>query len=145
MNKLRIRKILKKDHYAVIEMANLISKYKPLNKKYNQIWKNYIKQKNALSIVAVIDNEIVGFGSIFFMTQVRGGIKGSLETIVVKEKFQKNNIGFNIVKKLLEFATKKNCYKVELATSVKNIKFYNKLNFRRRSIVMSNFIKKKNV
>jgi len=135
------RKLEKKDLREVYLILSQISDFKPPKKNYNKIWINYTKQKNVFSIIAEINNEIVGFGSIGFMTHVRGGKKGYLENIAVKKIFQKKQIGSKIVKKLLDLSVKKKCYKVEVTSNLKNLKFYNYLNFKNRLFTLTNFLK----
>ena len=62
------RKLEKKDLREVYLILSQISDFKPPKKNYNKIWINYTKKKNVFSIIAEINNEIVGFGSIGFMT-----------------------------------------------------------------------------
>lgn len=134
---------LKKIH--LVDVINLLSKnltsYVPQKKDHIKIWKNFISQKNIFAIVALINNDVVGYGTIFFEKKIRGGILGHIEDIVVDKKYQSKGIGKKIIKNLTKEGLKKPCYKIALQCSnSKNVKFYNKCGFKRNGYIMQKII-----
>ena len=77
-----IREIVQSDMVAVIELLQSMSEFKPSKSEYLLIWNSFHQQSNVHSLVAVIDNQIVGYGSIIIETKIRGGKMGHIEDIV---------------------------------------------------------------
>ena len=70
---IKLRKIEKADMFDVIEMLQQLSEYKPSEKNYLDIWDKFSIQKNIYSLVATIEDKIVGYGSLLIETKIRGG------------------------------------------------------------------------
>ena len=134
-----LKKTVFSHHKKIIDiLCENVSNYKP-HKNLKNIWRNFKKQKNIFCISAIDKrNEVLGYGSIVFEYKIRGGLVGHIEDIAVQKKYQKKGIGTKIIKKLIQEASKKKCYKVILQT--KNAKnFYKKLGFKKNGETLQKF------
>ena len=141
--KFKIERVKKKHFNEVIEIiVKNISKFIPKKKNHKIIWKNFSSQKNLYAIVVLLEQKVVGYGSIFFAKKIRGGTIGYIEDIVVDKKFQFKGLGKKIVKELTAFGKKKKCYKIILqCVKKRNIKFYRKNKYDPNGYVLQkNFI-----
>jgi len=120
----------------VCSLLQEISFYIPDKNKCDDNLKSFTNNENSYSIVAKYNEQLIGFGSIFIYRRVRGGIAAVLEDIVVDKEFRSKKVGSLIVNKLIDHAIKNKCFKISLATSKKNISFYEKLKFKRNGISM---------
>ena len=134
--KIFVRKIKKVDISFVIELLQSISDYKPSKKDYSKIWNKFNNQKNVHALVALINNKIVGYGSVVIETKIRGGKMGHIEDIVSHKKFRNIGIGKNIVNELFILAKKKGCYKMSLQSKKHNTSFYKKCGYKINGITM---------
>lgn len=97
-----IRAVVQSDMDAVIEMLQSISEFNPPKSEYLHIWKSFCQQTNVYNLVAVLDSQIVGYGSIVIETKIRGGKIGHIEDIVTHSQFRKKRIGKAIVDALYD-------------------------------------------
>ena len=144
MNKIiSIREIVQSDMDAVIELLQSMSEFKPSKSEYLPIWNSFRQQSNVHPLVAVIDNQIVGYGSIVIWKRIRGGKIGYIEDIVSHSLFRKKRIGKAIVDGLFDVAKINGCYKVTLQCQELNVKFYEKCGYELSGLAMELFTKKK--
>ena len=136
-----IRAVVQSDMDAVIELIQSMSEFKPSKSEYLPIWNSFCQQTNVHSLVAVIDNQIVGYGSIVVETKIRGGKMGHIEDIVSHSLFRKKGIGKAIVDALFDVAKVNGCYKVALQCKEYNVKFYEKCGYEVSGLVMQIFVK----
>ena len=136
-----IREIVQSDMDAVIELLQSMSEFKPSKSEYLPIWNSFHQQSNVHSLVAVIDNQIVGYGSIVIETKIRGGKIGHIEDIVSHSLFRKKGIGKAIVDGLFDVAKINGCYKVVLQCKEHNVKFYEKCGYQVNGLAMQMFVK----
>ena len=141
LKNISIREVVKSDIDAVFEMLQSISDFKPKESDFLTIWNSFAEQANVHSLVAVMDSQIVGYGSIAIETKIRGGKIGHIEDIVSHSLFQKKGIGKIVVDALLEVAKANGCYKVALQCKERNIAFYKKCGYEVSGMAMQMFIK----
>jgi len=103
-----------------------MSEFKPSKSEYLLRWNSFRQQSNVHPLVAVIDNQIVGYGSIVIWKRIRGGKIGYIEDIISHSLFRKKGIGKAIVDGLFDVAKINGCYKVTLQCQELNVKFYEK-------------------
>ncbi len=125
---------LKREHLNkdLLSLLNQLSKF-PTDiddLDLNVLWKNFNNQTNISSIVALSNNNIVGYGSIIIETKIRGGKCGHIEDIVVDLNLRRLGIGKMIVEHLIQIANNEKCYKITLSCHDHNIKFYESLGFK---------------
>ena len=142
-NDILIRKIKKNDLIDILELLQLISKFKPQISSLNHLWDNQLlKQKNFYAFVAILDERIVGYGSVAIQTGIRGGKIGYIENIVTHPNFKNKGIGKTILETLFNISKANNCYKIILQCKEENVGFYKKCNYDVSGIAMQRFIKK---
>ncbi len=90
--------------------------------------------------VAVKNDNAEIIGSITLLIEQKfihdGGKAGHIEDVVTRREYEGIGIGSALVSAALAFAREKNCYKVILNCSEKNVPFYEKIGFRRNEISM---------
>ena len=136
---LKIRQTVKADMIEIVGLLQGISDYKPNKILFDKIWENFNNQKNVYSVVAQIDNVIVGYGAIVVEIKIRGGKMGHIEDIVSHSEFRKKGVGKAIVNALFEIAKDNDCYKVALQCKEHNVSFYNKCNYELSGLAMRRF------
>ena len=136
-----IRGVVQSDMDAVIELLQSISEFIPSKSSYLPIWNNFSEQTNVHSLVAILENQIVGYGSIVIERKIRGGKAGHIEDIVSHSLFRKKGIGRAILDALFDIAKLNDCYKVSLQCKEYNIEFYEKFGFHVDGVAMKNIIK----
>lgn len=136
-----IRMVEQTDMASVIELLQSMSEFKPPKSDYPPIWDSLCQQTNVHSLVAIIDKEIVGYGSIVIETKIRGGKMGHVEDIVSHPSYSKKGIGKAIVDALFDVAKANGCYKVALQCKEHNVEFYEKCNYEISGVAMQRFVK----
>ena len=90
--------------------------------------------------VAVKNDDTEIIGSITLLIEQKfihdGGKSGLIEDVVTRREYEGMGVGSALVSAALAFAKEKNCYKVILDCSEKNVPFYEKNGFRRNEISM---------
>ena len=90
--------------------------------------------------VAVKNDDAEIIGSITLLIEQKfihdGGKSGHIEDVVTRKEYEGIGVGSALVSTALAFAREKNCYKVILDCSEKNVPFYEKNGFRRNEISM---------
>jgi glucosamine-phosphate N-acetyltransferase len=136
-----IRAIVQSDMDEVIELLQSISEFKPSKSDFLPMWNSFCEQANVHSLVAVMNSQIVGYGSIVIEKKIRGGKMGHIEDIVSHSMFQKKGIGKAVVDALFNVAKANDCYKIVLQCKEHNIKFYEKCGYEVSGVAMQMFPK----
>lgn len=136
-----IRMVEQADMTDVIELLQSISEFKPPKNDFPHIWDNFCQQTNVHSLIAIIDEKIVGYGSIIIEIKIRGGKMGHIEDIISHPNYKKKGIGKSIVDALFEVAKANCCYKVALQCKEHNFEFYEKCNYEISGVAMQQFLK----
>jgi glucosamine-phosphate N-acetyltransferase len=136
-----IRAIVQSDMDEVIELLQSISEFKPSKSDFLPMWNSFCEQANVHSLVAVMNSQIVGYGSIVIEKKIRGGKMGHIEDIVSHSMFQKKAIGKAVVDALFNVAKANDCYKIVLQCKEHNIKFYEKCGYEVSGVAMQMFPK----
>ena len=136
-----IRMVEQADMADVIELLQSISEFKPPKSDFPHIWDNLCQQNNVHSLIAIIDEKIVGYGSVLIEIKIRGGKMGHIEDIVTHPNYRKKGIGQSIVDALFEIVKANSCYKVALQCKEQNYEFYEKCNYKISGVAMQRFVK----
>jgi glucosamine-phosphate N-acetyltransferase len=137
-----VRAIKQNDMEAVIELLQSISEFKPSKSDFLPIWVSFSGQTNVHSLVAIMDDQVVGYGSIVIEKKIRGGKMGHIEDIVSHPLFKKKGIGKSVLEALFDIAKENDCYKVGLQCKEHNIDFYQKCGYKLSGVAMQILIKK---
>tara|TARA_Y100000589_G_scaffold277750_1_gene272919 strand:+ start:492 stop:911 length:420 start_codon:yes stop_codon:yes gene_type:complete len=124
----------------LIKMLQELSNFYPNSSNLDSIYKEFISQKNVYCIVALSENEVVGFGSIFFFQRVRGGKQAIIEDLIVSENHRKLGIGSKILKNLISEAKVQKCFKISLESNIQSELFYSKQGFLKGGSIMKYLI-----
>ena len=100
-----------------------------------KILKNILGNSNHIIHVAELDRKIVGSATLLIEQKFihKGGLVGHIEDVVVKEGFERKQIGRLIVESLLEESKKRGCYKTILDCKDDVKGFYEKIGFKHES------------
>ena len=114
-----------------------ISKDKNLAEKiYNIIKYN----KNYIIIIAEDkkNHQVIGTATLLIEQKFihNGGKAGHIEDVVTRKGYEGRGIGKEIMKELIKIAKENGCYKVILDCDEKVVSFYEKIGFRKHSIMM---------
>ena len=140
---IEVRKVKQSDMPEVINLLQSISNFKPSEKDYKSIWKDFNMQENVHNLVGVLNKKIVGYGTILIETKIRGGKLGHIEDIVSDINFSNIGIGKRIMKELVDTAESFGCYKIVLQCKDQNKSFYKKCGFENKALAMQFFLNQK--
>lgn len=90
------------------------------------------------TIVATINDQVIGTGSIFIETKFLhgGGRVGHIEDVAVDGDYKQSGVGKLIMQYLITIAEDAGCYKVILDCSPSVVGFYEKLGFKKHEYQM---------
>ena len=99
-----------------------------------------IKEKNYRIVIAE-DNQnhqIIGSATLLIEQKFihNGGKAGHIEDVVTRKGYEGKGIGREILKELIKIAKDNECYKIILDCDEKLVKFYEKIGFKKHSIMM---------
>lgn len=126
-----IRDFSQNDMASAIDMLQSVSTFSPEVDRFEELATNFLNDQSVYSCVAVCDGKTIGVGSIFVLKRIRGGVAAIVEDVAVHKDARGMGVGRLILKKLLEHAKAKACFKVTLVCNNENIPFYEKIGFKR--------------
>ena len=136
---IQIEKVRREHMDAVIELLQHMSVFSPPKDTYDDVWASFFAQTNVHSVVAVIDEIVVGYGSVVIETKIRGGKMGHVEDIVSHADYRKRGIGEAVVDSLFNIARVEGCYKVALQCKERNVAFYEGCGYEISGVAMQRF------
>jgi glucosamine-phosphate N-acetyltransferase len=99
-----------------------------------------IKDKNYRIVIAEDkqNHQIVGSATLLIEQKFihNGGKAGHIEDVVTRKGYEGKGIGKEILNELIKIARDNECYKIILDCDEKLIKFYEKIGFKKNSIMM---------
>ena len=137
MNNIIIREIQEADlEKGFLESLDNLKKASNLEKDNAKIiLKKILDDSNHIIHVAELDGKIVGSTTLLIEQKFihKGGLVGHIEDVVVREGFERKQIGGKIVESLLDVAKKCGCYKTILDCNDDVKEFYEKIGFKHES------------
>lgn len=124
-----LRPFAPEDAEQVVKLLQDVSAYQPDQNKIQELAQSFAEQKQNFACVAVNGEYVVGFGSLFVLSRVRGGRSAIIEDMVVSARVRGQGIGRSILEYLLAQARKEGCFKVSLESSDMAIQFYEAAGF----------------
>jgi glucosamine-phosphate N-acetyltransferase len=140
MSKVYFRIIEKNDLEQVFILLNQLKEIDISKIDKNKAWTDFNKNTSSNSIVGLIDNKIVAYGSVVVENKIRGEVAGHIEDIVVDSSVRGKMIGVALIKKLIEVAKNKNCYRITLFCKESLINFYSRNGFEVNNVVMKKYL-----
>lgn len=124
-----IRAFVPEDANAVIDLLQDVSAYRPASEMVASMAEAFAVQPNCYSCVAIQGDRPIGFGSVFILNRVRGGLSAIVEDVAVTESMRGSGIGRAILNDLSEAARARGCVKVTLEASPSAEPFYRAAGF----------------
>lgn len=140
MSKVSFRKIKKSDLNDVFVLLNQLKKIDISHLNLDHSWDKFIQNNSSNSIVGIIDNKIIAYGSIIIENKIRGEVAGHIEDIVVDRDVRGKMIGVKLINELIEIGKKNNCYRITLFCKENLINFYSRSGFEVNSISMKRYL-----
>ena len=140
MSKVIFRKVIKGDLDRVFKILNQLKELNIESIDKESAWKSFNQNKSTKSIVGVLDNEIVAYGSIVVENKIRGEVAGHIEDIVVDKNYRGRFIGENLIKELINIGEKNSCYRITLFCKENLENFYSRQGFKKSSINMKKYL-----
>ena len=140
MSKVSFRKIKKSDLNDVFVLLNQLKKIDISHLNLDHSWDKFIQNNSSNSIVGIIDNKIIAYGSIIIENKIRGEVAGHIEDIVVDTEVRGKMIGVKLINELIEIGKKNNCYRITLFCKENLINFYSRSGFKANSVSMKRYL-----
>ena len=140
MSKVIFREVIQDDLDSIFKLLNQLKEISIDSINYESAWNSFNENKSTKSVVGVIDNKIVAYGSIVIENKIRGDVAGHIEDIVVDKNFRGRFIGDNLIKELINIGKKNNCYRITLFCKEKLKNFYSRQGFKVSSINMKKYL-----
>ena len=140
MSKVIFRKVIKEDLDKVFKILNQLKELNIESIDKESAWNSFNENKSTKSIVGVLDNEIVAYGSIVIENKIRGEVAGHIEDIVVDKNYRGRFIGENLIKELINIGKKNSCYRITLFCKENLENFYSRQGFKKSSINMKKYL-----
>tara|TARA_X000001036_G_scaffold378109_1_gene368289 strand:- start:958 stop:1380 length:423 start_codon:yes stop_codon:yes gene_type:complete len=140
MSKVIFRKVIKEDLDRVFKILNQLKELSIESIDKESAWNSFNENKSTKSIVGVLENEIVAYGSIVIENKIRGEVAGHIEDIVVDKNYRGRFIGENLIKELINIGKKNKCYRITLFCKEHLKNFYSRQGFEKSSINMKKYL-----
>ncbi len=135
-----IRELQEDDLFnGFLESLDTLKKASDLSKeKANEILKKIKSNPSHVIFVAILDDKIVGSTTMLIEPKFihNGGKVAHIEDVVVTKEYQGKGIGEKLIRSLLDYAKKNDCYKTILDSSDDVKPFYEKIGFKKHSNCM---------
>lgn len=129
--KLQIR-VASLDDAAVLQRLINTTFNRPHNGPINSA---YFLTPTIITLVGVLNDEIVGTGSVHILQKIDRAF-GQIEDVVVDSQYRKMGIGKQIIHQLIEHCKTQQCYKIILNSQENKEAFYRKMGFGKEEIQM---------
>ena len=140
MNDIKFRSIRESDLNQVYLLLNQLKELDQNSIDKEKAWNNFLNNTSANSIVGILDNKIIAYGSVVIENKIRGDIAGHIEDIVVDRNIRKRMAGIYLIKELIKICKKKKCYRITLFCKEELINFYSRNGFEVNNIMMKKFL-----
>tara|TARA_Y100000389_G_C17367806_1_gene467307 strand:+ start:108 stop:530 length:423 start_codon:yes stop_codon:yes gene_type:complete len=140
MNNILFRPVEKKDLNQVYPLLEQLTGMDYSSRNKDECWVSFNTNTAINSIVGVVNNKIVTYGSIIIENKIHGSISGHIEDIVVDEDFRGQNIGVKLINELVKIGEVKECYRITLFCKDHLVDFYSKNGFAVNNLAMKKFV-----
>ena len=140
MSKISFRNIIESDIEEVSILLNQLKEMDLSSINYSNAWKNFILNSSSNSIVGILEDKVVAYGSIVVENKIRGEVAGHIEDVVVDDRARGKMLGVKLIKELIEIGKSKGCYRITLFCNKKLIQFYERNGFEVNNVVMKKYL-----
>jgi len=141
MSEIFFRNIIESDMKEVSILLNQLKEMDLSSINYNDAWNRFISNSSSNSIVGILEDKVVAYGSIVVENKIRGEVAGHIEDIVVDDRVRGKMLGVKLVKELVEIGKSKGCYRITLFCDKKLIQFYERNGFEVNNVMMKSYLK----
>ena len=141
MSEIFFRNIIESDMKEVSILLNQLKEMDLSSINYNDAWNRFISNSSSNSIVGILEDKVVAYGSIVVENKIRGEVAGHIEDIVVDDRVKGKMLGVKLVKELVEIGKSKGCYRITLFCDKKLIQFYERNGFEVNNVMMKSYLK----
>ena len=132
----QFRSIQQCDLESVFLLLQQLTEIDYSTRNIQDCWNNFIQNNSSNSIVGLLDNKIIAYGSIVIENKIRGELAGHIEDIVVCKSMRNQGIGIELINELIKIGRNKECYRVTLLCDNNLSNFYEKNGFAKNGIAM---------
>lgn len=102
-----------------------------IQENFDKLWSDFVDNKNHHIIVAfsVFSPYVAATASLLIENKINGKNAAHIEDVVVSKVYRGLGLGGAMIKRLIDVARDKECYKIILNCSDKNVPFYDHLGF----------------
>ncbi len=136
----RIRAYEPDDTPTVIDLLQEVSIYRPSAHEIPRLAETFASVSDVYACVVIQGHRVIGFGSVFFLTRIRGGCSAIIEDVAVASDVRSQGIGREIINDLLRAARLRGCFKVTLESAESADSFYKSIGFESSGKVMKIFL-----
>ena len=140
MSKISFRNIIESDIEEVSILLNQLKEMDLSSINYSNAWKNFTLNSSSNSIVGILEDKVVAYGSIVVENKIRGEVAGHIEDVVVDERARGKMLGVKLIKELIKIGKSKGCYRITLFCNKKLIQFYERNGFEVNNVVMKKYL-----
>ncbi|MAR65196.1 MAG: hypothetical protein CMB83_04655 [Flammeovirgaceae bacterium] len=140
MSEIFFRNIIESDMKEVSILLNQLKEMDLSSINYNDAWNRFISNSSSNSIVGILEDKVVAYGSIVVENKIRGEVAGHIEDIVVDDRVRGKMLGVKLVKELVEIGKSKGCYRITLFCDKKLIQFYERNGFEVNNVMMKTYL-----
>jgi len=140
LNDIKFRSIRESDLNQVYLLLNQLKELDQNSIDKEKAWNNFLNNTSANSIVGILDNKIIAYGSVVIENKIRGDIAGHIEDIVVDRNIRKRMVRIYLIKELIKICKKKKCYRITLFCKEELINFYSRNGFEVNNIMMKKYL-----
>ncbi len=134
---MEIRNCNEKDIEELYELICELESERFNYKKFEEAYKNKIKDEKNHYFLGIEDNHIIGFISLIIDYQLHHASKvATVEELIINNKYRNNGIGTMLLNKAIECARANNCVIIELTSNFSRQrahKFYEKNGLKKES------------
>ncbi len=116
-NKLKTRLVERDDLDEIFQLLIDVCDFTPDPGSHDSIYEQFDAQEGCFAICAEVNDKVVGFASIFYITRIRGGTMALIEDVVVSREYRGQGIGLLLLKDLVTDAKNRGTSKITLETS----------------------------
>jgi len=140
MSNILFRPVVREDLDQLFPLLEQLTGMNYLNRNKDECWELFHSNTAINSIVGVINEKIITYGSIIIENKIHGSVSGHIEDIVVDSNFRSLGIGEKLINQLVKIGENKKCYRITLFCKDHLVDFYNKNGFNINNLSMKKFI-----
>lgn len=140
MNDILFRPVIREDLDQLFPILEQLTGMDYLNRNKDECWELFRSNTAINSIVGVINEKVITYGSIIIENKIHGSVSGHIEDIVVDSNFRGLGIGEKLIDQLVKIGESKKCYRITLFCKEHLVDFYGKNGFHINNLAMKRFI-----